>query len=52
MTKRKRLEATQSAIQVTRRRYEHPIPSREFILETLRKAGRPLAADELASRLT
>jgi len=32
-------------------RYEHPIPSREFILETLRKAGRPLAADDLAQRL-
>ena len=32
-------------------RYEHPIPSRDFILETLQKAGRPLAADDLANRL-
>src|SRR5258705_513784 len=32
-------------------RYEHPIPSREFILQTLAQAGVPLTDDELARRL-
>jgi ribonuclease R len=32
-------------------RYEHPIPSREFILQTLAEAGVPLADGELAQRL-
>src|SRR6266850_6143689 len=32
-------------------RYEHPIPSREFILQTLAQAGVPLTDDELAQRL-
>src|SRR5260221_11851060 len=32
-------------------RYEHPIPSPEFILRTLAEAGVPLADDELAQRL-
>src|SRR6266545_3636278 len=32
-------------------RYEHPIPSREFILHTLAEAGIPLTDDELAQRL-
>jgi ribonuclease R len=32
-------------------RYEHPIPSREFILQTLAEAGVPLTDDELAQRL-
>ena len=32
-------------------RYEHPIPSREFILQTLAEAGVPLTDEELAQRL-
>ena len=32
-------------------RYEHPIPSREFILQTLAQAGVPLTDEELAQRL-
>src|SRR5256885_16269588 len=32
-------------------RYEHPIPSREFILRTLAEAGVPLTDEELAQRL-
>src|SRR5260221_288418 len=32
-------------------RYEHPIPSREFILQTLAQAGVPLTDEELARRL-
>src|SRR6266704_1403172 len=32
-------------------RYEHPIASREFILQTLAEAGVPLADEELARRL-
>ncbi len=32
-------------------RYEHPIPSREFILQTLAEAGVPLTDEELARRL-
>src|SRR6266852_1335652 len=32
-------------------RYEHPIPSRKFILQTLAQAGVPLADEELAQRL-
>src|SRR5437762_2942309 len=32
-------------------RYEHPIPSREFILRTLAEAGVPLTDEELAPRL-
>ena|SRR5256885_5745782 len=32
-------------------RYEHPIPSRELILQTLAEAGVPLADEELAQRL-
>src|SRR5713226_7023769 len=32
-------------------RYEHPIPSREFILHTLAEAGIPLTDEELAQRL-
>src|SRR5882672_9505389 len=32
-------------------RYEHPIPSREFILQTLAGAGIPLTEEELARRL-
>src|SRR6195256_2794589 len=32
-------------------RYEHPIPSREFILHTLAEAGVPLTDEELARRL-
>lgn len=32
-------------------RYEHPIPSREYILQTLAEAGVPLADEELAQRL-
>src|SRR5258708_4546180 len=32
-------------------RYEHPIPSREFILHTLAQAGVPLTDEELARRL-
>src|SRR5438046_2616018 len=32
-------------------RYEHPIPSREFILRTLAQAGVPLTDEELAQRL-
>src|SRR6267378_1306372 len=31
-------------------RYEHPIPSREFILQTLAEAGVPLTDEELARR--
>lgn len=34
-----------------RRRYENPIASREFILEHLAQAGRPLRFDELAADL-
>ncbi|OGA79821.1 MAG: ribonuclease R [Betaproteobacteria bacterium RIFCSPLOWO2_12_FULL_66_14] len=34
-----------------RARYEHPIASREYILETLRAAGIPLEEDALAKRL-
>ena len=29
------------------RRYEHPVASREFILETLKKKGVPVAEQEL-----
>ncbi len=32
-------------------RYEHPIPSREFIMQTLAQAGVPLTDGELAQRL-
>src|SRR5437899_8872966 len=32
-------------------RYEHPIPSRELILQTLAEAGVPLTDEELAQRL-
>src|SRR5258706_105316 len=32
-------------------RYEHPIPSREFILRTLAEGGVPLSDEELAQRL-
>ncbi len=32
-------------------KYETPIPSREFLLETLREAGMPLTADAIAERL-
>src|SRR5258706_3489108 len=32
-------------------RYEHPIPGREFILQTLAEAGVPVTDDELARRL-
>src|SRR3977135_1154101 len=32
-------------------RYEHPIPSREFILQTLAEAGVPLTDEDLARRL-
>src|SRR5438445_7102804 len=32
-------------------RYEHPIPSREFILRTLAQGGVPLTDEELAQRL-
>src|ERR1700720_1347350 len=32
-------------------RYEHPIPSREFVLQTLAEAGVPLTDEELAQRL-
>jgi ribonuclease R len=32
-------------------RYENPIPSREYLLETLREAGEPLNADAIAERL-
>src|SRR6266705_3239508 len=32
-------------------RYEHPIASREFILQTLAEAGDPLADEELATKL-
>src|SRR5438046_1828255 len=32
-------------------RYEHPIPSREFILRTLAESGVPLSDEELARRL-
>jgi ribonuclease R len=32
-------------------RYEHPIPSREFILQTLAEAGIPLTDEDLAQRL-
>src|SRR6267378_2809695 len=32
-------------------RYEHPIPSREFILQKLAEAGVPLTDEELAQRL-
>src|SRR2546421_2778584 len=32
-------------------RYEHPIPSRELILQTLAEAGVPLADEDLARRL-
>src|SRR5216683_1837793 len=32
-------------------RYEHPIPSREFILRTLAESGVPLTDEELAQRL-
>ena len=32
-------------------RYEHPIPSREFILQTLAKEGIPLTDEDLAQRL-
>ncbi len=33
------------------RRYEEPIPSRQFILETLEEAGQPLALDALCEAL-
>lgn len=33
-------------------KYEHPIPSREYILEVLRERGRPLDRDELIKTLS
>ena len=32
-------------------KYEHPIPSREFILQMLEKEGRPLTREEIADKL-
>ena len=34
-----------------RERYEHPLPSREFVMELLRQAGTPLSAATLAEML-
>lgn len=34
-----------------RERYEHPLPSREFIMDTLRRHGTPLSATELIEQL-
>ncbi len=49
MRKRKTHGDPQSAREA--RRYEHPIASREYLLETLEAHGRPLSASELSTSL-
>src|SRR5258708_1537578 len=51
MKKRDTARATDPHREREASRYEHPIPSREFILRTLAEAGVPLADEELAQRL-
>src|SRR5467141_3777386 len=51
MKKRDTARATDPHREREASRYEHPIPSREFILQTLAEAGVPLTDEELAQRL-
>jgi len=51
MKKRDTARATDPHREREASRYEHPIPSREFILQTLAEAGVPLTDEELARRL-
>ncbi len=51
-TKKRRIERSADPhLEREAARYEHPIASREFILQTLAEAGVPLADEELARRL-
>lgn len=47
----KGLRARDPYLERERERYEHPLPSREFILELMTEAGAPVEAGELAERL-
>jgi hypothetical protein len=51
MPRRPRWQTDDPRREVEASRYEKPIPSREYLLETLREAGEPLDADALATRL-
>jgi len=51
MKKRDPARATDPHREREASRYEHPIPSREFILQKLAEAGVPLTDEELAQRL-
>ena len=45
------LRASDPFLDRERERYERPLPSREFLLQLMADAGRPVTADELALRL-
>src|SRR5690625_847230 len=49
--KAKSKQVTDPYLQREQLKYEHPIPSREFILDTLRERGRPISRRELADLL-
>lgn len=53
MTAKKRARRSQDPyFEREQAKYEHPIPSREFILDVLRERGRPLDRDELTKTLS
>ncbi len=51
MPRRPRWQTDDPRREAEANRYENPIPSREYLLETLREAGEPLTADAIAGRL-
>jgi ribonuclease R len=51
MPKRPRWQNDDPRREIEASRYENPIPSREYLLATLREAGEPLTADALAAKL-
>jgi ribonuclease R len=51
MPRRPRWQTDDPRREIEASRYENPIPSREYLLETLREAGEPMTAEALAARL-
>jgi ribonuclease R len=51
MPKRPRWQNDDPRREIEASRYDNPIPSREYLLATLREAGAPLTADDIAAQL-